>query len=344
MFTGSQRAVPVILVKNRQFIPHNMILRLSFRFVSIMVERTAIIDLGTNTFHLLIAETSESHQFRILKREVKPVKIGSGGINEGHLTDEAYKRGLQALRDFNLLIIESGAKLKKIIGTSALRNADNAPNFLFDTEVLLNCPISLIDGNDEAEYIYYGVREALGLWPEPSLILDIGGGSVEFILGNKSQIIQKKSLEIGAARLIDKFPHHFPMKDSEKQNLESYLKEVLQPLFNSFENYQLKALVGASGFFETFANLHRYKISNSTPNEMPLYYTMGKTAFDEISNRVLNSSKDELYKMPGMEAFRVEMMPVSTVLLALILESTGIDTLYYSDYAVKEGVLARELT
>lgn len=308
-----------------------------------MVKRVAIIDLGTNTFHLLIAEVSSSNQFWILAREVRPVKIGAGGINQGHLTDEAYQRGLEALRIFYTTILDYQAQVKKIIGTSALRNADNAPNFLHDAEVLLNCPVSLIDGNDEANYIFYGVKKAISLNEEPHLVMDIGGGSVEFILGNKYGIVWKQSFEIGAARLIEQFPHNYPMSDSEKQNLLQYLNEKLHPLFNELTAYNLNGLAGASGFFETFANLNRYKAPDQLTPEMPLCYTIDAQAFTALKNQVLNSTKYELYSMPGMEAFRVEMMPVSTLLLDLVLEKTGIKTLYYSDYAVKEGVLAKEI-
>jgi len=309
-----------------------------------MEDRVAIIDLGTNTFHLLIVKCHNSTSFTILDRQVIPVKIGAGGINQGHITPEAYQRGTQALQDFNTVIIQHGARLVKIVGTSALRNAENAPDFLHEAEVLLNCPITLIDGDEEAGYIYQGVNRAVGLGQEPFLILDIGGGSVEFILGDQQELYWKKSLEIGAARLIDRFPHDFPVSETQKQDLIAYLQTQLEPLLRVLNQYELKHLAGASGFFETFVKLHLCRAGEESPPEaMPLHYTLNLAQFRTVSNRILGSSREELYNMPGMEAFRAEMMVVSTLLLEFILEQTGIAFIHYADYAVKEGVLVSDV-
>ncbi len=318
--------------------------RLNLTFAIIMDNRFAIIDLGTNTFHLLVANYQTSNDFNILERTVIPVKIGSGGINKQHLTDEAYQRGMDALQNFEKTVKKHNARVIKIIGTSALRNAINAPKFLQDVEALMDCPVALIDGDEEAKYIYQGVRAAIGLWDNPSLILDIGGGSVEFIIGNKQKLYWEKSIEIGAARLLDRFPHEFPINKQDKQNLLEYIKDTLAPLLKNLSHYQLEGLVGASGFFETFTNLHRYRVEKAPSSEMPLVYEFSADVFQSIKQQILSSTREELYNMPGMEPFRVEMMVVSTLLLDVILEETGIKRLYYSDFAVKEGVLAEELS
>ena len=308
-----------------------------------MDKRPAIIDLGTNTFHLLIAERQGANDFTILTREVIPVKIGAGGINAGHLKAEAYERGMAALRRFQTILMAYEATLKQIIGTSALRNADNAPNFLREAETLLNSPIELIEGDQEAEFIYYGVRQAVGLGEQPHLILDIGGGSVEFIVGNQDKIFVKQSIEIGAARLIERFPHDFPIQPEQKDALTEYIDQTLQPLWQELKAYPLAGLVGASGFFETFVNLHRYQVETNPTPALPAYYPLEGEIFNNIKRQILASTREELYAMPGMEAFRVEMMVVSTILLDLILKKTGIPTIYYSDYAVKEGALVKVL-
>ena len=308
-----------------------------------MEHRIAIIDLGTNTFHLLIATYTSPDDFQILNREQVPVKIGEGGINEGHLTAEAYQRGMQTLQDLKAIMEHYQVENTRILATSALRNADNAMDFLRDTEALFRSRVEIIDGDEEATLIYKGVRLAVGLWANPSLILDIGGGSVEFIIGDQQQLYWKKSLEIGAARLIARFPHDFPMTNEQRQEIRDYLEQALNPLFTALTPYNLTTLVGASGFFETFINLDRHQRSENPDPEYPLYYDLCFESFNQLKTRILNSTKDELYNMPGMEAFRVEMMGVSTLLVELLLEKTGIEKIFYSNYAMKEGVLAEQL-
>lgn len=305
-----------------------------------MSQRYAIIDLGTNTFHLLIASKGQSGFLDVQQRQQRPVKLMSNGFTEGQIPQDAYDRGIEAIRAFSRELEAQHAQLIKVLGTSALRSADNAFSFLNRAETLLNCPVSLIDGDEEATYIYHGTREAVGLGRAYSLILDIGGGSVEFIIGNNDGLAWKRSLEIGAARLIARFPHDFPMTAEQKQAVRSYLDEQLSPVLPAIQAYQPADLIGASGYFETFVNLEYQEVRSDKIGQMPLRYELTLDRFQQLEAMVMSRTTQELYDLPGMEAFRVPMMGVSSLLVRYLLDQLPLNTIYYANYAMKEGALS----
>ena len=305
-----------------------------------MSQRYAIIDLGTNTFHLLIASKGQSGFLDVQQRQQRPVKLMSNGFTEGQIPQDAYDRGIEAIRAFSRELEAQHAQLIKVLGTSALRSADNALSFLNHAETLLNCPVSLIDGDEEATYIYHGTREAVGLGRAYSLILDIGGGSVEFIIGNNDGLAWKRSLEIGAARLIARFPHDFPMTAEQKQAVRSYLDEQLSPVLPAIQAYQPADLIGASGYFETLVNLEYQEVRSDKIGQMPLRYELTLDRFQQLEEMVMSRTTQELYDLPGMEAFRVPMMGVSSLLVRYLLDHLPLNTIYYANYAMKEGALS----
>ena len=305
-----------------------------------MSQRYAIIDLGTNTFHLLIASKGQSGFLDVQQRQQRPVKLMSNGFTEGQIPQDAYDRGIEAIRAFSRELEAQHAQLIKVLGTSALRSADNAFSFLNRAETLLNCPVSLIDGDEEATYIYHGTREAVGLGRAYSLILDIGGGSVEFIIGNNDGLAWKRSLEIGAARLIARFPHDFPMTAEQKQAVRSYLDEQLSPFLPAIQAYQPADLIGASGYFETLVNLEYQEVRSDKIGQMPLRYELTLDRFQQLEAMVMSRTTQELYDLPGMEAFRVPMMGVSSLLVRYLLDHLPLNTIYYANYAMKEGALS----
>jgi len=227
-----------------------------------MSKRIAVMDLGTNTFHLLIAEGSAS-DYKALVHEHDSVKLGEGGINKGIIQQASYDRGIASMQKFQDDIRKYDIKDVKAIATSALRNASNGQQFIDEVADKTGINIELIDGEQEAEYIYKGVKLAGGLADQTTLIMDIGGGSVEFIIGNKDQLIWKQSFEIGAARLMDKFHHTDPISPASIEALNLYLGNTLTDLFKATKGTPVNSLIGSSGAFESFAELIEAERSDS---------------------------------------------------------------------------------
>ncbi|HZX57221.1 MAG TPA: exopolyphosphatase, partial [Mucilaginibacter sp.] len=219
-----------------------------------MDKRVAVMDLGTNTFHLLIAEGRIS-DFREIVHEHIAVKLGEGGINKDIIVPEAFERGIETMKKFGSQIDACDVHQLRAIATSALRNAANGGNFIEQVKRETGITIEIVDGNHEAAFIYNGVKAAGLLSAESSLILDIGGGSVEFIIGNKEGILWKQSFEIGAARLREIFHHTDPIPPASIEALNLYLEDTLGSLFTATKEMPVHDLIGSSGAFETFAEL-----------------------------------------------------------------------------------------
>ena len=190
------------------------------------MDKIGIIDLGTNTFHLLVAERVDS-QYTIIYQNRVPAKVGMGGINQSIITEEGVERAIKAISDFQTTLKEMGVEKVMAFGTSVLRSSNNGNEVIQKIKNATGIETKIISGEEEAELIYLGVRAAVKLSKEKSLIVDIGGGSVEFIIGNDQEIFWKHSFDIGAQRLLEKFQKHDPISSEEIKMLDQFFDSSL---------------------------------------------------------------------------------------------------------------------
>jgi exopolyphosphatase / guanosine-5'-triphosphate,3'-diphosphate pyrophosphatase len=303
-----------------------------------MEHRIAIIDLGTNTFHLLIAEGGRNG-YNIIYRDRLAVKIGMGGINNGIITEEGFHRALLAMQSFKNAIDQHQVTGTYAFGTSALRNATNGQEVASNIKALTGIEINIISGEQEAHYIYLGVRAALGLGNEKSLIIDIGGGSVEFILADHDNVFWKQSFEIGAQRLLEKYQKNDPILSDEIKALENHFEKSLAPLFDILEKHQPEILVGSSGTFDTLSDIfcithdiHKSDDDSETP--------LSIDGFHEIYDELIHKNREQRMQIPGMIEMRVDMIVVACCLINFLLEKHGFKRIRVSTYSLKEGVLS----
>lgn len=301
------------------------------------MNRVAIIDMGTNTFHLLVAE-KKGQQFNILFQDRIATKIGAGGINGGYITAEGEERALHALILFKNKAIELGVQKIIAFGTSALRNANNGQEIINSIHAKTGIETKIISGDEEASLIYHGVRQAVKLGDQKSLIVDIGGGSVEFIIANDSKIFWKRSFEVGGQRLIEKFHQHDPILPEEIASLTQFLEEALDPLFVELKKHDLKTLIGSSGSFDTLSEIYclRNNIEYNTEPETPLTIK----AFGEIFQELLTKNRAARMQIPGMIEMRVDMIVAACCLIQSLLWRYPFQSIRVSTYSLKEGVLA----
>jgi len=306
-----------------------------------MQDRIAIIDLGTNTFHLLIA-TWDKTGLHVVHRERVAVKIGKGGINQDLIQNEAVSRAVEALKKFKLKIDQLTVPTIYAFGTSALRNAKNAKEVIQAIKHATNIEVQIISGEQEAEFIYLGVRSAFDLGDHTSLIIDIGGGSVEFIIGNKTEIFWKKSIEIGAQRLLEEFQKHDPITQEEITNLDAYFTTSLSELHTALNMYHPTTLVGSSGTFDTLSDMYCVE-NNIQKGENDSETPFSIQSFYPIYKDLITKTRSDRMLMPGMIEMRVDMIVVACCLIRYLLDHSNFQNIRVSSYALKEGVLASVL-
>lgn len=293
--------------------------------------------MGTNTFHLLIAEEDE-RGYHITYRERLAVKIGKNGITKGVITEEGIHRALLAMQSFKNTIDQQQISNVYAFGTSALRNATNGEDVVRRIETVTGIRTYVISGDQEAEYIYMGVKAAMDI-SEKSLIIDIGGGSVEFIIGDNTGVDWKKSIEIGAQRLLEQFQKNDPITGEEIKSLDLYFEKMLAPLFEQLLNYNPAILIGSSGTFDTLSDIfciqhdiHKSEEEIETPLTLEGFYT--------IYEDLLCKNREQRMQIPGMIEMRVDMIVVACCLIRYILSRHAFNRIRVSTYALKEGVLA----
>ncbi|WP_242923566.1 Ppx/GppA phosphatase family protein [Pontibacter liquoris] len=309
-----------------------------------MTNRLALIDMGTNTFHLLVTEVNEQGQLRDLYKTQVPVRLGQGGISNGNIAPEAYERALKTLNDFRKVIDELGAETVRAMATSMVRNAANGEDFVKDIYKQTDIRVEVIDGAREAELIYYGVRFAGVLNEQTALVMDIGGGSVEFILCNNREIFWKRSFEIGAQRLMDQFFTADPIPAASIAAEKAYLAGKLQPLTEAVAMYKPTILVGSSGTFDTICDIHALrKGDTSRQQSIPLATTLSIADYYQIHHELLTKNHQERLAIPGMLAMRVDMIVLASIAVDFVLEKYDLQEIRVSAYALKEGVLQQML-
>jgi exopolyphosphatase/guanosine-5'-triphosphate,3'-diphosphate pyrophosphatase len=294
--------------------------------------RKAIIDLGTNTFHLLIVEDT-----KIIHEEKFPVRMGLGGINQNIINDAGIERSLACLQRFAETCRALSAKHVQAFGTSALRNASNGQAVADVIQKETGIPVTIISGDEEARLIYQGIRAGVPLGSTKNLLMDIGGGSVEFIIGNQTEIFWKQSLEVGGQRLVERFHQNDPIAHSELKALHEYLAEALIPLKAPLSEYKPKILVGSSGTFETLSDI--FCVRENIPNQKLPASPLTLQRFYEIHKDLTRMTKAERIAMPGMMVWRAEMIVVTCQLLHFLLSMHSFDEIKVSRYSLKEGVL-----
>jgi len=300
--------------------------------------RIAVIDLGTNTFHLLIAEIV-NQRFEIIYKTNVPVKLGEGRINENIIIPAAFERGIKCLENFAQTINEYEVDHIKATATSAVRNAQNGTDFVAAVKERAGLTIEIINGNEEAELIYKGVKLS-GAIQDRSLIMDIGGGSVEFILCDTEKLIWKKSYDIGAARLSQQFFKSDPINDIDKNAILNHIQTQLSDLFEKCEEYQPIILIGSAGAFETFAELIINKHNDQVDIKSAKTYHFNFDEYVATSIELLNKSHAERAIMPGMIPLRVDMIVMATLITNYILGRLKLNNLLLSTYDLKMGSLA----
>lgn len=305
--------------------------------------KIAVIDLGTNTFNLLVVEVHPDNTYHTLFQNKISVKLGEGGINQNLILPVSFRRGLDALIQHQKTILHYQVEKIFAFATSAIRGASNGKDFVEKIKFETGFDVEIISGNKEAEFIYYGVRKAVKMDNNFSLIIDIGGGSIEFIIANKDQIFWKQSFLLGAARLLEKFNLSNPITDEEIVQVKEYLNAELQSLFEAAKIYPFNEFIGSSGSFDSLAEMIAHQFYTPEILEDKTEYEFNLDDCEKMYYSILKSTKADRLKTKGLVEMRVDMIVISSIIVHFIITSFQIQRMRLSAYSLKEGVLDRVL-
>lgn len=296
------------------------------------MKKIAVIDLGSNTFHLLIVKLGDDHTFETTYRERVFTGLSDGGIDV--ISNEKLAFGLETLRHFKNRLDEHHVIEVKVIGTAVLRKASNRQIFIDEATKILNTQINIIDGQKEAEYIYKGIMLLPVLRIGTHLIMDIGGGSTEFILVSEGKKLWSESYTLGVGVLHNLFHHDEPIAKSSLLAMKEHVNTTLKDMQGILKNYNIEFLIGASGSFEVLQSMTSKDIDDNSVSAISM------EEFEEIYSIIANTNYEERAKLPGLPLERVKLIVVGIALKKIIADLVKPSKIVVSPFALKEGVLS----
>jgi exopolyphosphatase/guanosine-5'-triphosphate,3'-diphosphate pyrophosphatase len=300
---------------------------------------SAAIDIGTNTFHLLIGEINAG-KIKVIYTKTIAVKLGEGGIHKREIMPAAYQRGLKALAYFSEVLKEHKITQVKATATAAVRDASNGLNFIQDVYEQSKIRIDIINGQEEALFIYEGAKASGALADSNCLVMDIGGGSVEFILCNHKQVFWKNSYRIGAARLLADFYHHDPLQDQDVKNINTHLNNTLKDLKEACKEFKPTKLIGTAGAFDSYREIFIARGFIKPIDEV--WITLENQRLVDLLNEVIASNHQQISKIEGLISLRVDMILMASIIVKYVMEELYLNKIIACEYALKEGLLTQQ--
>lgn len=306
--------------------------------------RIAAIDLGTNSFHMVIVEESEEKGMVEIDRVKEMICIGRGSISTKMLDEAAMAAGITTLKHFLVLAVQQGVRPENIIAfaTSAIREAKNRDVFLQKAREETGLKIKVISGLEEAQFIYYGVRHAVRLSGEPELLFDIGGGSVEFIIADRQKIYLLESRKIGVARMLERFITTDPVSGYELNLLEQFFAAELFTSAEKSKALHIKRAIASSGTAQNIARMIRAMAGRD--DEVTLNHSMfTRKEFVKFYRSVIQLPASERKKMTGLDEKRVDLIVPGLVLVHVIFSIFKLKEIVISDSALREGMVIHSI-
>ena len=291
----------------------------------------AALDLGTNTFNLVIAKNKKP--FTLEYKTEKGVFLGKGGLANRIIVADASLRAQKVLKEYSSILSNYNLQKVRCVATEAIRNAKNSDEILTHLELDLEFDVEEIEGEHEAELIYKGVKSSGLLNSTNVVIMDIGGGSIEFIIGNENQILWKKSYKAGISRILELSPLSDPPTTSEINDHLSFFTEKLDDLKEKIEKFKVHNLIGTAGSFDSWRKMLSPEESTSP------VYKIDSSKLLACINHVNTITLAERAQVKGMELMRVETIVPAGILVAYLIDSFKFDSINQCSYSLSEGVL-----
>ncbi len=302
------------------------------------MSKLAVIDIGTNSIHMVLAEILPDASFKILDRFKDITRLGNGVFATMRLSDEVTSRALGVIKTLVTLARNKGFERIIAVATSAVREAKNGGDFVALILEQTGVRVRVISGIEEARLIFLGVKNSIALPEGPTLVVDIGGGSVELIVGNRDGLMHGKSLKLGAIRLAEQYLPKTPPSKSMMHELETVVTTHLRDTLDSFKIQHFHSLVATSGMAGNVAEVMHLRRTNRVLPQHNLASVQLKD-IRGLETELSRSSVKERLAIPGLDPKRVDTLLPATVVLRCLLELSGLRELTLCDKAIREGVI-----
>jgi exopolyphosphatase/guanosine-5'-triphosphate,3'-diphosphate pyrophosphatase len=309
-----------------------------------MIEKNqnlAAIDVGTNSFHLIIVKILEDGNFEVIDREKEVIRLGEGsGTDIKYIKPDAFKRGLAALKRFKGIADSHNASIKAV-ATSAVREAHNKIDFLNAVFEKTKINVEVISGYEEARLIYLGALRAVPIYNKKILLIDIGGGSTEFLIGKRNNIFYSISVKIGAVRLTQKFFPNYRITEKGIKECRKWVEGEIYQIAESAKRIGFDKCLGSAGTIMSAGFMIQAK-NKGTSNLSSILnnFEFTKSELAELEKDILKwKTVQQRKKIEGIDEKRAEIIPAGIIILKTIFDLFGLERLTISGNALREGII-----
>jgi exopolyphosphatase/guanosine-5'-triphosphate,3'-diphosphate pyrophosphatase len=296
--------------------------------------KVAAIDVGTNSFHLLVARVTGDGTIEPLDRAKEMVRLGDSAF-KGVISADAFARGVDTIRRFRAIAERGGCDAVIAVATSAVREAENGGDFVRVIRDETGIELTVIGGDEEANLIYLGARSTLNLAGRRALIIDIGGGSVELIVGDSREAYFSTSLKLGVLRLLEQWKPADPITPDQRARLAEHLHRALEGPLAPARKIGFELVAMTSGTARAVAEL-------AAPPGEPRD-KLRRVAFRDVyalEDKLCSLPATERLKLPGLDAKRLDSIVPGVILVRTLLESAHADEYQLGEAALREGLVA----
>jgi exopolyphosphatase/guanosine-5'-triphosphate,3'-diphosphate pyrophosphatase len=303
------------------------------------VTPVAAIDIGTNSFHLVIARPAENNRFEILDREKEVVRLGSGSGDMKILQPDAIERGVATLARFRRIADSFGAEIHAV-ATSAVREAENRAEFLDAVFRNVGMAVEVISGVEEARLIHLGVLQSVPVFDQQVFAVDIGGGSTEFVVAKGGDVFDARSLKVGSIRITDRFFRKEPVKKKAISDARTFIRSYLAPVRRMVATHDgFEVVVGSSGTILNVAEMVKARRGEEPGRQRGNATFTAEELGEVIDDLASHPRAKDRESVPGLDPRRADIILGGVLLLEQVFQTLGIEEMVVSDFALREGVL-----
>lgn len=299
--------------------------------------RLSVLDLGSNSFHVLVADVHADGRIVPVAREREMLHLGAVVATHGHVPDEPRGRAVDVVAHLTELAGRLGAEQRFAVATSALRDAANGAEVVEEMAAAAGTDVRIIDGEEEARLAYRGVRSSVALADDPVLVLDLGGGSLELAVGHGADVVWSTSLDLGVSRLSPMLRRDPPGRD-EVRELHARARDAVAPLRAEVDAHAPRAVVAVGGTVRALARVVAAEDHVWLPATLN-QYTLPAGELAGLRDRLVSMDAEERLALPGMKAKRADHLHAAAVILTAVLEALDVEEFVLSDWGLREGLL-----
>lgn len=310
--------------------------------------RIAAIDIGTNSLHMVIVEVTDTLSFKTLSSDKDLTDLGAAALVQHRLTKRAMDHTIDALARYQRIAKGLDCDVILAYATSAVRESVNGGDFVLAAKQALGLTIQVISAHEEAHLIYLAVKQAVDLGSPAasaggtptggSLIVDIGGGSAELIVGTNERPLLLDSFKLGASRLTQQFVHSDPFSKKDREKLQTHIRKTLKPTIDQIKAMRVQRVIGTSGTMENLVSMAVAQHGEEGSRNR-LLTRMSRDEFDEIAKRLLRLTVNERRKLPGLDPGRARQIAAGALVVQHLFDKLDIAEIEVCDRALREGMI-----